>query len=1035
MKREKPDVPKKGGLKAWMIILPTAALLLALTAAAFAILMYQLSAMELTLNSSPLKKDKNFGFYYVPEDFKGFSGEVIGKQFLVKDVRYSVENPDGGIAEEGSLELLDGHFQIKKPGMFLGSNVLRVRVDCRLGVRKEATLEFVNDQETAFLNSKPDFKDADKDGLIGYVEEMVGTDPQNPDTDGDGLTDYEEYALTGTDPLKASTGNDGVTDSERDSDGDGLGNRADIDLGTDPACYDTDGDGLSDGEEQKQYGTQPLEIDTDGDLASDGWEVSHGTDPLAADEQFESETRTVGPSGFGATAAVRGSGRPESLSIEPAVIPGLLDESMDGYIGNAFEFSYSGDMEKAVIGFEFDPQEAAGSDLVVCWFDEETQQLVPISTDIRDNMAYAYVTHFSKYILLDRNLVDDVIQDDILSADDIEEIQISIAFVIDRSPSMDDNDPEYLRIKIGQTYVEKMRNGKDQAAVVHFSGSADTLVSLTSDLEMCKNAMGDIRNDSGDGCGGGGGTNGSAGIRNGLDELKNAAKDSEKYLIFLTDGEDTETSYDYGELEKEAVSMGVTIFTIGLGEANEELLKSVAEATGGRYYHASATDFETDGTASLEEVFEDIEGETIDLITDTNADGITDYHTRLICDGKIRTGTGSNPFGDRSFEEIQASSDLDGDGLKNGDEVEIVQTEDLIYLYYHSSPILNDTDGDGYYDNEDARRLAWDVGDRDLAVFSSLAYENGEPFVGRMYTAADLQGDRSSDAADLEHTEYYYFQDFGSIAEGGQDHGIAEHFVITDFTDTPVLIDKFSMTVFKSGDSVVLAYRGTNEDLEWVDDILMYGMCNYHSQEAIAESYARKVAFNFPECKVYITGHSLGGYLAQIGAAEMIEWGKEPERVAYFNGIGMNFTDHSGITNYITRGIFKPAQMMGKILHVDETAVLMDYANRTGNLIAYSIAGDWVSSFGTQLGKWVKFEAAPQSITYHTTDGNQRKVYSGSEKALGTLATSLLSAISREEVINYYLQYGVGNFIDYTWITHETDSFFYHLSQGWRSGR
>ena len=47
---------------------------------------------------------------------------------------------------------------------------------------------------------------------------------------------------------------------------------------------DTDGDGLSDYEEEHVYGTKPDNPDTDGDGKSDGDEVTAGTDPLVFDE-------------------------------------------------------------------------------------------------------------------------------------------------------------------------------------------------------------------------------------------------------------------------------------------------------------------------------------------------------------------------------------------------------------------------------------------------------------------------------------------------------------------------------------------------------------------------------------------------------------------------------------------------------------------------------------------------------------------------------------------------------------------------------
>jgi len=91
-------------------------------------------------------------------------------------------------------------------------------------------------------------RDDDNDGLTNLEEYQHGTDPHNPDTDGDGLSDGDEVHKYRTDPLNP----------------------------------DTDGDGLADGEEIR-LGTNPLNPDTDGDGIPDGIEVKLGTNPLVPD--------------------------------------------------------------------------------------------------------------------------------------------------------------------------------------------------------------------------------------------------------------------------------------------------------------------------------------------------------------------------------------------------------------------------------------------------------------------------------------------------------------------------------------------------------------------------------------------------------------------------------------------------------------------------------------------------------------------------------------------------------------------------------
>jgi RHS repeat-associated protein len=65
-----------------------------------------------------------------------------------------------------------------------------------------------------------------------------------------------------------------------DPDDDGLTDEQEYILGTDPNDPDTDDDGLNDGDEVGIHGTDPLLFDTDGDDFGDGSEIGAATDPL-----------------------------------------------------------------------------------------------------------------------------------------------------------------------------------------------------------------------------------------------------------------------------------------------------------------------------------------------------------------------------------------------------------------------------------------------------------------------------------------------------------------------------------------------------------------------------------------------------------------------------------------------------------------------------------------------------------------------------------------------------------------------------------
>ena len=125
-----------------------------------------------------------------------------------------------------------------------------------------------------------DMQDTDGDGLPDIYEEEIGTDMENPDTDGDGLTDGFEVLYVSSDPLKPSTLDNGISDADMDVDEDGLTMLEEYGQETDPLHPDTDWDGLKDGEEVKAYGTDPLNPDTDGDGIKDGDEILIGLDPL-----------------------------------------------------------------------------------------------------------------------------------------------------------------------------------------------------------------------------------------------------------------------------------------------------------------------------------------------------------------------------------------------------------------------------------------------------------------------------------------------------------------------------------------------------------------------------------------------------------------------------------------------------------------------------------------------------------------------------------------------------------------------------------
>ncbi|WP_244981472.1 adventurous gliding motility protein AgmC [Corallococcus exercitus] len=119
--------------------------------------------------------------------------------------------------------------------------------------------------------------DSDNDGLTDAEEVVLGTNPNNPDTDGDGIPDGIEVKVGGTDPLDDDSDDDGITDGNEDKDHDGI---VDADE-TDPKDIDTDDDGLTDGVETGL--TTPQGDDTDPSKFVADKDPSTKTNPLDGD--------------------------------------------------------------------------------------------------------------------------------------------------------------------------------------------------------------------------------------------------------------------------------------------------------------------------------------------------------------------------------------------------------------------------------------------------------------------------------------------------------------------------------------------------------------------------------------------------------------------------------------------------------------------------------------------------------------------------------------------------------------------------------
>lgn len=301
------------------------------------------------------------------------------------------------------------------------------------------------------LTEEEYWTDTDGDRLYDGEEEYYGTDRNNPDSDYDGIPDFDEIVMD-YNPLSPDSNRNGISDGNEDEDRDGLSNISEIQYGTCCFAADSDYDGINDPEELSVYNTDPRNEDSDEDGVTDGDEVVLGKDPAdGSDGDIRFEQTIACP--------VENTDDPAITCVRvTTMLPGLIDHEIEirdmynvdiysteayGRVGSPISIESSISIEAATIVFEYCPDalgEAKESDLIVLWYDEEhnvydIQEQAVI--DQVNNTISLDVTHFSTYMVVDRVKWDNPLEPD--NSDFIITAEYETEYIAwrDREPSLE----------------------------------------------------------------------------------------------------------------------------------------------------------------------------------------------------------------------------------------------------------------------------------------------------------------------------------------------------------------------------------------------------------------------------------------------------------------------------------------------------------------------------------------------------------------------------------------------------------------------
>ena len=283
--------------------------------------------------------------------------------------------------------------------------------------------------------------------------------------------------------------------------------------------------------------------------------------------------------------------------------------------------------------------------------------------------------------------------------------------------------------------------------------------------------------------------------------------------------------------------------------------------------------------------------------------------------------------------ELSPEAYTDDDFLKDKEEIYIYEKGGKKYVGYNSHPLLEDTDGDGIIDSKEKpdEKLKWNVSERDMIMFMELSYRD-DNYIDRVLdhkkplTESELykkNGDRKP------RYEYMMMnKELGPYWERKKSYHTSSGL------DAVLYETKSDFLYLPNGTAQVLAFRGTSDAKDIKADITL-GTGGNPQQGIEAENIMRELAKDKSITNLYLTGHSLGGYLVQRAMVEAYQLAYSDSRVMspkeqrayrnFYNNVlkkGTTFNAPKVVTSFISGREFwqkgldsKKIAKSGKLTH------------------------------------------------------------------------------------------------------------------------